>query len=377
MNTLKKTNRSPRRRGAVLVLLMVILVALLTFVALAVDLGMLAVARTQLQDAADSAATAGTRTLNGTTGNNYANASPSAFAAATANSVLSKPITSGQVALQIGRYTYVSANQRFEGQFPGSSGNWSMVQATVNSNVGLAFSKIFNFTGTNIQAKATAVHRPRDISIILDYSGSMRFASLVGDPYSGNRTSNNADSLIPTFGHYSSTSTAALQATSFTSPYDQANITATTNDGRAPIVNDFYSDSGGTPAFTAASSGYAATPGGENFLKTSLNTGNGYCATVQDLVNSTSYNSTFDGTGAASGYANYKAWSGYTQGPGYWGKTFFLWPPDPNPAKDWRQVYLNISGGATKADNTKLWDTSGNWRVLRATRRTPSITRPS
>jgi hypothetical protein len=42
--------------GAVLVLLVVSLVMLLTFVALAIDLGMLAVARTQCQDAADAAA---------------------------------------------------------------------------------------------------------------------------------------------------------------------------------------------------------------------------------------------------------------------------------------------------------------------------------
>ena len=363
MNAHTKKNRTMRRRGAVLVLLMVMLVALLTFVALAVDLGMLAVARTQCQDAADAAATAGTRTLNGTAGNNYSNASPSAIAAATANSVLSKPVASNQVALQIGRYTYVSANQRFEGQFPGTTGNWSMVKATVNADVSnnMAFSKVFNFAGTNIQATATAVHRPRDISIILDFSGSMRFASLMGDPYTGNRTSNNPDGVFPAFGHYSDQSTAALQATSFTSPYDPANISSTTSDGRAPIVNDFYSDSGGTRAFTAASSGYAAVPGGDNFLKTNQNTGSGYCATVQDLVNSSSYNSTWDGTGASNGYARYGTFNGYTQGPGYWGKTFFLWPPDPNPAKDWRQVYFNISGGGTKADNTKLWDTRGNW----------------
>ncbi len=365
MNAHAKNNRTTRRRGAVLVLLMVMLVALLTFVALAVDLGMLAVARTQCQDAADAGATAGTRTLNGTSGNNFSSAGPSVITAASANSVLSAPILSSQVSLQIGRYTYVSANQQFEGQFPGTSGNWSMVKATVNANLAnqLAFSKVFNFTGGNIQATATAVHRPRDIAIILDYSGSMRFASLMGDPYTGNRTSNNPDGTFPAFGHYSDQSTAALQATSFTSPYDPANISSTTSDGRAPIVNDFYSDGSGTPAFTSASTGYTSVPGGDNFLKSNLNTGSGYAATVQDLVNSTSYNSTWDGTGATNGYAKYNTWSGYTQGPGYWGKTFFLWPPDPNPAKDWRQVYFNISGSSGKADNTKLWDTRGNWRA--------------
>ncbi len=61
MKSSKRTNRSKRRNGVVLVLVLVLLITLMTFVALAVDLGMLAVARTQCQDAADSAAMAGAR----------------------------------------------------------------------------------------------------------------------------------------------------------------------------------------------------------------------------------------------------------------------------------------------------------------------------
>ena len=204
----------------VLPLIVVSLVALLTFVALAIDLGMLAVARTQCQDAADAAAMAGARALNGVSANNnnYAAATPAALTAATGNTVLSTAIQASQVAVDIGRYMYVGGNQRFEGQFPGpSTENWSMVQATVSTNIGnqLPFSRVFNFGGVNLQAVATAAHRPRDIALVLDYSGSMRFASLMGDPYNGNRSSNNGDTVIPQFGHYSAVSTAALQATSF------------------------------------------------------------------------------------------------------------------------------------------------------------------
>ena len=59
-----------------LVLIVVSLVTLMTFVALAVDLGMLAVARTQCQDAADAAAMAGAgrSTATAANNNNYANA---------------------------------------------------------------------------------------------------------------------------------------------------------------------------------------------------------------------------------------------------------------------------------------------------------------
>ena len=38
------------------------------------------------------------------------------------------------------------------------------------------------------------------------------------------------------------------------------------------------------------------------------------------------------------------AFNGYTQGPGYWGKTFFIWPPDPT--NDWRKKYFTFSGTA-------------------------------
>src|SRR5205823_5241241 len=56
---------------------------------------------------------------------------------------------------------------------------------------------------------------------------------------------------------------------------------------------------------------------------------------------------------------------GYTMGPQYWGKTFFVWPPDPrapvgSPGDanyqpgDWRlRYFLNRAGGAltTQGDN--------------------------
>ncbi len=57
-----KTRRprpAKRSRGAILPLTAVALVGLCGFIALSVDLGMLAVARAQCQDAADAAAVAG------------------------------------------------------------------------------------------------------------------------------------------------------------------------------------------------------------------------------------------------------------------------------------------------------------------------------
>ena len=360
----------------ILALFAVTIVALFSFLALAIDLGLFAMARTQCQAAADAAAMAGARTLNGTTGNNYSNASPDAVESATNNSILGKPIASSQVTVNIGRYTYDSTANRFEGQFPGpSNDNWTLVQAIVTTNLSgqLAFSKIFNFTPSSITTKSTAVHRPRDICIVLDYSGSMRFASLTGvGPFDNPRSCNNPDSVYPTWGAYSSAS-AGMQATTFTSPYDAANITTTTSDGRAPICADFYQDSTGTAAFTTASSAYATTPAGDIPLTTSKNTTTTYGKTLASILGIASPgNSTRDANYESQGYKAYSMTTGcarYTQGPGYYGKTFFAWPPDPSTGSDgvtndWRQRYFNYPGTSTGMDdNSKLWDSSGNWKA--------------
>src|SRR5919109_2069417 len=92
-------SKNSRRVGAVLPLVTVCLIGLLGFVALAIDIGMMAVARSQAQSAADIAALAGARTLNGQPGNNRPNAELEAREAATANYVLGAPITEGQVTL--------------------------------------------------------------------------------------------------------------------------------------------------------------------------------------------------------------------------------------------------------------------------------------
>ncbi len=364
------------RRGTVLVLFVLGLTAITAFVALSIDLGMLALARTQVQDAADAAAMAGARALNGNTAsganNNYSNVLPTATTAATNNSVLGKTIQSSQLTVQIGRYTYDSTDERFEGQIPGPSGeNWTLVKATVTANVSsqMSFSRALAFSPSNISVDATAIHRPRDIAIIMDYSGSMRYASLLSTPTSGNRTTNNPDTIYPQFGHWSSSS-AALRETSFTQPYAEANITTTTSDGRPPICADFYTNSTGTAAFSTASSAYATSPGGCNYLKINKNAGSTYCTTPADLLNLSSVGtSTRDATFESSGYKAYSmspVVHSYSQGPGYWGKTFFVWPPDPK--NDWRKLYFTYPGTTTQMDdNSKLWDSSGNWRAPSST----------
>jgi Flp pilus assembly protein TadG len=367
-NTVRGKRNRRARRGTVLVLFVVSLIPIIAFMAFAIDVGMMTVAQTQLRDAADATALAGCRALNGNTAtnNNYSGATPAAQAVLTANDILGSTLQTSQLTLNIGRYTYNSTDRQFEGNFPGTSGNWDMVQAIVTTNVtgSLGFGKIFNFTLPNFTATATAAHRARDVCFILDYSGSMRFSSLMGQPYSGARSCNNQDTLVPTFGAYSAGSgITGMPAPTAPSPYGNANITTTTSDGRPPVVQDFYINSSGTPAFSAAPSSYATTPGGDVPPKTNKGAGAAYAQTVAQVLNiNNPTTSTYDSTFETKGYKGYNMTSGsanfqgYTQGPEYWGKTFYLWPPDPT--NDWRTVYFNFP--TAKADNSLMWDNNGN-----------------
>ena len=81
-------------------------------------------------------------------------------------------------------------------------------------------------------------------------------------------------------------------------------------------------------------------------------------------------NTTFETNGYDGASPMRRRFAGYTQGPGYWGKTFFIWPPDPRPAKDWRMLYFGTN------DNSRLWNTSSpyNWQAPSGTTYTINYT---
>ena len=54
-----------------------------------------------------------------------------------------------------------------------SPDNYNLTQVTVTPGVSSFFSRIFGLTSLNVQATATAAYRPRDVAIVLDFSGSM------------------------------------------------------------------------------------------------------------------------------------------------------------------------------------------------------------
>ncbi len=201
------------RRGSIVPLAAISLVALMGMIALGVDLGMLAVARTQCQNAADLSALAGTRLLNGNTAdNNRPAAQTFAVTVATNNSVLSVPVATNQVTVTTGVYRYNSTAQQFAADFSGSKAateSWTAMQVQINTQQPTYFAQVFGISPIAVGATAVAVHRPRDVAIVLDFSTSMQYGSnvnirgvneLTTDPTAG---SMNPDPNYPQFGPWS------------------------------------------------------------------------------------------------------------------------------------------------------------------------------
>jgi Putative Flp pilus-assembly TadE/G-like len=410
----------PVRRGTIVPLLALTIVALVGFLALSIDLGMMAVAKAQTQQAADLAALTAARTLDGNASINYnqAAASTNAQNIVTYNVVLGNALQSSQLQLSYGSYDYNQSTQTFNANFPATSGvPTSAVAATVTvTNLSGAFSVIFGQQFLpSVTATAQAVHRPRDIALAMDLSGSMRWGTCLGfDVTTSSRTTNNPDTLVPTFGHYSSANAGLVGPTSNrTSSFDNytispSNHTAPNSSYSLTYVNNFYqqpayttplvrafdsytssnggqtwSPSSGTPQLPPSS--YATVPGGDVplFKKGSTTT---YATDVSDVVGGTSANILW----SLDGYSAYVAgqpdtsgtggvpqvwtqvdysatpFNGYTKGPGYYGKTFFLWPPDPRNTNAISgatlTAYLNLIG-LNSTDQTTLSNMWSTWQA--------------
>jgi len=388
--------RTQRRRGTVMPLLALTIVAFVGFLALAIDLGMLTIAKTQAQQAADLAALTAARTLNGNASLNYnqAAATTNSQNILGYNSILGQAVQSTQLQLSYGSYDYNDTTQTYSANFPalnGTAGN-TAVAATVTSNIlPVAFSKILGGQMlSSVTATAQAVHRPRDIAVVMDLSGSMRMGTCLGyDFYTTSRTSNNPDPLFPTFGHYSS-SNATMQgpSTNQTSSFENytispSNTTVTNASYSRTYVNNFYqnaayattlirafdsytsSDGGntwspgtGTPVLPPSS--YASVPGGDVPLFVKSSTTN-YATDVKDVLGTSSRTASWELDGysnytsgslsnAAVGQLNYASapFNGYTQGPSYYGKTFFIWPPDPRQPLPYPGSTVNSASTTTQ-----------------------------
>jgi hypothetical protein len=416
--------RRTRRPGSVLPLAVLTMVSMCGFVALAIDLGVLAVAKTQCQNSADAAAMAGARSLDGTAGQNLGDVNTpgtSMYIAqhtALDNKVLTDSITASNVTLTYGAWHYDVPSQLFVPQFPPVlPDNYNLVQAnvsyTVHTNFAGAFSLLPGNSGFSplitVQASAQAAHRPRDVAMILDYSGSMNNESDLWNcesyldngannttngytwPKSNNPawTSNNEETIYPLFGHYAGTNPSDSFGNNYNDYTANPNMLCPAASGGSGVannpligksnvsndltatlgipnmVNDFYSNNRGSSvayAFTAQpASTYATAPAGDVPLRLNGSTTTGaFAMNVNDIVNggNAAGANTWNSNWETKGYKKYTGatFNGYTVGPGYWGKTFFIWPPDPLPANDWRKKFFKTAdGSAPLNDNTQMF----------------------
>lgn len=415
MTKISLINRS--RKAAILPLLAVSMVALIGIIALAVDIGILAQTKSQLQSAADAAALSGSRGLTGDTGtdNNRAAVTGLALSTIQASTIMGQTLQSSQLATQVGYYNYDSVLGKFQTVFTGSkpaTENWSAVKTDVTFSQPTSLAKFFNYSAFSATASATAVHRPRDLAIILDFSGSMRFNSLPAYPTTSGSISGsmNPDPNIPRFGPWSAI-TSVMQRTTQYSDSAPNNHTIETNDG-PPIVKDFYckqadgsyisafyrplspynwrttptnfalpapdnfQDQSNTPVqFTSSTTGM----GGDRWPKTNgynlgavpNNTGTPYASTVQQYVSgNTTAQANSHAKNVAFEAAGYTDFQGFTMGPGYYGKTFYMWPPDPRAANDWRKKFFFYgSNSVTPCDDNSLLfsTTTGKLRTASTT----------
>ncbi len=270
-----RPNGSSHRGGTVLPMLAVCLTGLFAFTALAVDLGMLAVSRTECQNAADAAALIGCRTLNNNSTNTNSNlvaAVAKAKAVATSNTDMGANYTS-VAEIDAGQYLYNTSTQTFavsswtnvtnsQTATP-PSGSWTGMQVTMSYSQPMYFLTIFGVTSMPTGAVAAAVYRPRDTAFVLDMTGSMAYAS----QFNFNNQSNNPDTLVPRFGHYYSTRTNSIQSTNQTFATGEAasqnNYCIYTPDG-LPIIRDFVYDP--TNVANPATSAYPITSNTSSLL---------------------------------------------------------------------------------------------------------------
>jgi hypothetical protein len=154
----------------------------------------------------------------------------------------------------------------------------------------------------------------------------------------------------------------------------------------------FYANPATNTLAFAPSTATNTAPNGDNFLFANNNASTSYAQTAGGSSTSTAIFLTTDTASQQAfehdGYQSTKftsapsTYNGYTEGPGYYGKTFWVWPPDPrepalatgdptnaanhanNGAKDWRQrFFFKVKSGTNNLewldDNSVLFNSSG------------------
>lgn len=157
-----------QRRGKIVVMTAFLMVMMMAMIAFGVDVGYIAVARTEIQICTDAAALAGASGLvDGT-----AVAQTRAQEYLSKNKVAGQTLSTSNATIDFG--TWSDTNRTFTAG--GDTPNGIRINTSLNS-VPLFFGKALNKDSFNVSAQSIAVYQPRDISLVLDYSASMAYDS--------------------------------------------------------------------------------------------------------------------------------------------------------------------------------------------------------
>lgn len=186
-----KKNRN--RRGSILALSCVVFLIVLSMAALSVDISFMSLTKTQLQAAADSSALAGALELNPT--DEPAVVRANALAAVQQVAALHRNGDKQSLAVDstdvtFGRVSWNNSTQKYLYEWGDNYTPYNMIKVraergvgsttTQNARLPLFFGPILGQANTAISAEAVASFQPRDIVVVLDFSGSMNDDSSFG-----------------------------------------------------------------------------------------------------------------------------------------------------------------------------------------------------
>ncbi len=172
----RTTNRQPsRRRGAMMVLIAVLMIGFLIAVAFSVDVARMHLSRTELRSATDAAAKAAAETLSRTQNLDLAIARGQEIALE--NYVAGAPLIMEPADFEFGR-SEANGSGKFVFNTSGTPKNSVRVlgrrtQSSPSGAVQMMFGNIFGIQFFEPQLNATATYVERDVVLVIDRSGSM------------------------------------------------------------------------------------------------------------------------------------------------------------------------------------------------------------
>ena len=166
-----------QRRGNILVLSAVLMIVMMGFIALSVDVGYMNNVKTEMDRAVDAGALAGASAL--PSGQTDAEAAARSIVAM--NLVGNTSLAGEQVEVTMGHW---DVNQHHF--TPDSNAPSAVKVSALKDDAPLFFANVFGHDKFGVRSSAIAMFEPRDIMVVLDYSGSMNddseFRSIDYDP---------------------------------------------------------------------------------------------------------------------------------------------------------------------------------------------------